>query len=326
MQTTADYMNQTKRIFLVPLFFFLVVVIFYVYWIISAIYIWSVGTVKSKSLTPFASVSWNTNTRYVFLYDLFGLFWVNAFMIGCCQFILAVAAATWYFSHSADSGGSAMIMKGFKWTIRYHLGSIAFGSLVIAICEFIKFMFEYYRKKMTGRIFQNPIGKCLLWTTSYCLSCLNRVVKFISKMAYIQIALTSSNFCMSAWKAFILILGNAGRFAVATVLGAIFIFVGKVLIVCSTIIVCYIIITQTSSINSKISGPYFPCILFGLISYCVAAVFLSIFGFSMDVILQSFLVDETLAGEGSYGAHRPRTLDAFAKQPPSRGKKRCCCC
>jgi methyl coenzyme M reductase beta subunit len=80
---------------------------------------------------------------------------------------LAVAAATWYFSHSADSGGSASIFKGFKWILRYHLGSIAFGSLIIAICEFIKFMFEYYRKKMTGRVFQNPVGKCLLWTTSY---------------------------------------------------------------------------------------------------------------------------------------------------------------
>jgi len=237
MQTTADYINQTKRVFLVPIFFFVAVMIFYAYWIISAIYIWSVGTVKIHSTTPFASISWSSTTRYVFLYDLFGLFWVNAFMIGCCQFILAVAAATWYFSHSADSGGSAMIFRGFKWILRYHLGSIAFGSLVIAICEFIKFMFEYYRKKMTGRIFQNPVGKCLLWTTSYCLNCLNRVVKYISKMAYIQIALTSSNFCVSAWKAFILILGNAGRFAVATILGAIFIFVGKVLIVCSTVIV-----------------------------------------------------------------------------------------
>jgi hypothetical protein len=133
MQTTADYINQTKRIFLVPVFFFVAILIFYVYWIVSAIYIWSVGTVKINSSTPFAAMQWNSTTRYVFLYDLFGLFWINAFMIGCCQFILAVAAATWYFSHSADSGGSASIGKGFKWILRYHLGSIAFGSLIIAI-------------------------------------------------------------------------------------------------------------------------------------------------------------------------------------------------
>jgi len=138
---------------------FVIALAFYAYWIVSAIYIWSVGTVKTGSSSPFASIKWDSTTRYVFLYDLFGLFWVVAFIIGCCQFILAVAAATWYFTHSADSGGSASISKGVKWILRYHLGSIAFGSLIIAICEFIKFMFEYYRKKMTGRIFQNPIGK-----------------------------------------------------------------------------------------------------------------------------------------------------------------------
>lgn len=325
MQTTADYINQTPKIFLVPIVFFFTVLVYYAYWIVAAIFIWSVGDVQKRSDSPFASVEWSDTTRYVFIYNLFGLFWINAFLIGCCQFILAVACATWYFSHSADSGGTASISKGFKWILRYHLGSIAFGSLIIAICEFIRFMFEYYRRQMTGRVFNNPVGKCLLWSTKYCLNCLNRVVKYISKMAYIQIALTSSNFCMSAWKAFILIVGNAGRFAVATTLGAIFMFLGKVFIVGSTVIICYIIITEVNDIEENLSSPFFPCILFGFIAYAIATIFLSIFGFSMDVILQSFLVDETLAGEASYGAHRPRTLDAFAKKPAGRQGK-CCCC
>lgn len=133
MQTTADYINSTTRIFWVPVFFFFVICCFFAYWIVSAIFIWSVGDVKARSGTPFARVEWNETTRYVFLYNLFGLFWINAFFIGCCQFVLAVACATWYFTHTADSGGSASINKGFKWILRYHLGSIAFGSLVIAI-------------------------------------------------------------------------------------------------------------------------------------------------------------------------------------------------
>ena len=143
-------------------------------------------------------------------------------------------------------------------------------------------------------------------------------------MAYIQIALTSSNFCMSAWKAFMLILGNAGRFAVATVLGIVFMFVGKVFVICCVVFICYIIITNNSSIERNLSGPYFPCLIFAIIAYVIASFFMSIFGFSMDVILQCFLVDETLAGPDNYGAHRPRTLDAFAKQAP--GKRKCCCC
>jgi hypothetical protein len=237
MTTTTDYINSTTRIFLVPIFFFFVLILWMAYWVVSAIFIYSVGDVSKSGNTPFATIEWDDTTRYVFLYNIFGMFWMNAFLIGCAQFILAVACVTWYFTHTADSGGSASISKGFKWIARYHLGSIAFGSLIIAICEFIRFMFEYYRKKMTGRVFNNAILKCFLWSTSYCLNCLNRVVKYISKMAYIQMALTSSNFCMSAWKAFVLILGNAGRFAVATILGAIFAWIGRIVIVGSSVII-----------------------------------------------------------------------------------------
>lgn len=324
MQTTTDYINSTTRIFWVPVFFFVVIGIWTAYWWISAIYIYSVGDVSKRGNTPFATIKWNDTTRYVYLFNVFGMFWVNAFLIGCSQFILAVACATWYFTHTADSGGSASIMKGFKWIVRYHLGSIAFGSLTIAICEFIKYMFEYYRKKMTGRLFNNAVLKCFLWSTRYCLNWLNRVVKYISKMAYIQMALTSSNFCMSAWKAFILILGNAGRFAVATILGTIFAWIGRIVIVGITVIICYLIITQYDGISDELSSPFFPIIGFIVISYLVATFFLSVFSFSMDVILQAFLVDETLAGSDSFGAHRPRTLDAFAKRPMV--KHHCCGC
>lgn len=324
MRTAADFIRDTYRVFLVPIFFFFAIAIWMAYWIVSIVFIWSVGDIKDDRKTPFASIEWSETTRYVFLYDVFGMFWVNAFLICSCQFIIAVGVCTWYFTHSADSGGSAQLCRGFTWLLRYHFGSIAFGSCVIAICEFLRFLFNYYRKYMMSRAWNNPIMKCIFYTTKYCLDCLNRVVKFITKHAFIQMALTSSNFCMSAWKAFIMILSNAGRFAVASILGAIFMFLGKVVIVTSTVILSYVIITNVSSIEKNISSPIFPLIVIGIISYLIATVFLSIFGFAMDCILQAFLVDESIAGDDSYGPHRPKTLDAFAKKKMIKSK--CCCC
>jgi len=324
MQTASDFIRDTYRIFLVPIFFFFVFIIWLVYWITSLIFIWSVGDVKCCRDTPFASIEWNDTTRYVFWYNLFGLFWVNAFIIGCGQFIVAVAVCTWYFTHTADSGGSAQIMRGFKWVLRYHLGSIAFGALIIAIAEFIRFLFNYYRKVMTSRLWSNKIMKCLYYTTKYLIDCINRVIKFITKNAYIQMALTSSNFCWSAWKAFVMILSNAGRFAVVTILGWIFTFIGKIAIIAGTVIVGYIIIENVDNIERNISSPILPLIIIGLIAYLVATVFLTVYGFAADCILQAFLVDESLAGEDNYGAHRPKSMDAFAKRQP-RGHKKCCC-
>ena len=81
-------------------------------------------------------------------YVLFALLWINAFLIGCAQFIIAASAATWYFSHSSETQGKGSTTIGIRWILRYHLGSIAFGSCIIAIVQMIRIMFEYYRKKI----------------------------------------------------------------------------------------------------------------------------------------------------------------------------------
>jgi len=155
MKTAANFIRDTYRVFLVPIFFFFCILVWMTYWVCSAVFIWSVGDVKKHQDTPFASIHWSKTTRWVFLYDLFGMFWINAFLISSCQFILAVGVCTWYFTHTADSGGSAQLYRGFVWILRYHLGSIAFGSMIIAICEFARFMFNYYRKFMMSRMWTN---------------------------------------------------------------------------------------------------------------------------------------------------------------------------
>ena len=112
------------------------------------------------------------------------LFWINAFIMGTCQFIIAASACIWYFEVASDTGGAGTVGRGMKWAFRYHLGSIAFGSALIAICQLIRFLFEYYRKKIQAAN-KSPIVKCLLCYTSYLLWMLEKCIKFITKNAYI---------------------------------------------------------------------------------------------------------------------------------------------
>jgi len=58
---------------------------------------------------------------------------MNAFIIGVSQFIISAACAIWYFTCTSDSNGSGSLLRGFWWVFRYHLGSIAFGSFLIAL-------------------------------------------------------------------------------------------------------------------------------------------------------------------------------------------------
>ena len=174
---------------------------------------------------------------------------MGSFIIGCAQFIIAATTCIWYFAQggSADDKSKASLRIGFRWIFKYHMGSIAFGALIIAIMQMIKLAFEYFRKQYEKTVPANPCSKCLICCLRCFIWCLDSCVKFISKNAYIQIALTSNNFCSSAWSTFFLIVRNAGRFSITSGIGAILMFVGKAFICIVTGFLGYIII-----MNSKL--------------------------------------------------------------------------
>lgn len=188
-------------------------------------------------------------------------------------------------------------------------------------------MFEYYRKKAKKGAGDNKVLKAIFCMTSYCLMCLEKCVKFITKNAYIQLALTSDNFCMSAWHAFCLILKNALRFGIVGSMGCIFLFLGKIFIACITAIGCYAMLTYWEEPREAIASPYFPCFVAMVIGYVIGSVYLSVFSFSADTVLQCFLVDEELAAKGTErpASNRPPSMDGFVKDLSNKKKKGCCC-
>mmetsp|Transcript_20140 Transcript_20140/g.9333 ORF Transcript_20140/g.9333 Transcript_20140/m.9333 type:complete len:85 (-) Transcript_20140:620-874(-) len=82
------------------------------------------------------------------IFHFFGLLWINCFIGAFTEFIMAVAIAVWYFSHDEEGTGepNRPIWKGVKWGICYHAGTLAFGSLILAIVQFIKYMLHYLEK------------------------------------------------------------------------------------------------------------------------------------------------------------------------------------
>merc|ERR1719352_694753 len=77
---------------------------------------------------------------------------------------------------------------------------------------------------------------------AYCLWCFEKVIKFLNKNAYIQVALMGTPFCTSAKNAFFLILRNALRFAVITMLSHLVHLIGMGLIIAATAVAGYFIL------------------------------------------------------------------------------------
>ena len=150
--------------------------------------------------------------------------------------------------------------------------------------------------------------------TSYCLYLLEKCIKFITMNAYIQVALTNKNFCQSAINAFCLILKNVARFGWLNSIGFVLNWFG----VCSVAAVngfgAYIVLTKLEDYKMNITQPIAPTIVIVLMSFLVVRSFLSIFSYSMDAILQSFLLDESIAEDGrSRPEHMQKFFDGLQK-------------
>lgn len=123
------------KIFILPFLSTLLSVCWFIFWLFAAVYIFSVGSPQANKLYPFMTdMVWDKNTRWVFLYHVFGLLWINSFIVGCTQFVIGASACIWYFEANSDSKGKGSVWTAMKWIAIYHWGSVAFGSLIIAIC------------------------------------------------------------------------------------------------------------------------------------------------------------------------------------------------
>ena len=189
-QCTAKYLCQVCSVFFVPFFFYFISAIFYAYWIVLAVYLYSTGTVTyGSSFIP--NVAWTSTTRYAFWYHLFALFYIGAFINAYNQFVIASTTCIWYFEHLLPDGAEHPVYRSFFRGGRYHLGSLAFGALIIAIIRFMMAVLEYFKQQIEKAAPASTAGiyKCALTCCQCCLECFARVMEFINRHAYIQVNL-----------------------------------------------------------------------------------------------------------------------------------------
>jgi len=78
---------------------------------------------------------------YISMFQFFGLLWILNFIVAKTNFITMCSASSYYFSSSAEEEGSAEVMQSVKFAYFNHFGSIALGSFIIALIQFIRIIF-----------------------------------------------------------------------------------------------------------------------------------------------------------------------------------------
>eukprot|EP00929_Paragymnodinium_shiwhaense_P124175 TRINITY_DN9922_c0_g1_i1.p1 TRINITY_DN9922_c0_g1~~TRINITY_DN9922_c0_g1_i1.p1 ORF type:complete len:910 (-),score=122.40 TRINITY_DN9922_c0_g1_i1:321-3050(-) len=243
---------------------------------------------------------------YFFAYSFFSFLWNNAFLIALGQCIIAGAVGVYFFTPHTQKGNNAVVMTSLKNTFYYHTGSLAFGSLIIAIVQMIRYTMKYLEKQAAAQ--KNQVMVYVFKCVGCCIWCFERCLKFLNKHAYIQIALLGKNFCVSAKNAFFLIARNAIRFAVVISLGVIVRGIGFFFITAMTAGLGYFILM---GLHPDIT-PVMPMMLFIAIGYVVAKLYMNVFELSVDTMLQCVIATEEMGGDrDGDGSFVPTRLKRF---------------
>lgn len=256
------------------------------------------------------------------IFNAFMFFWLANFVLALGQVTLAGAFASYYWAmRKPDDMPAFPLFSAFGRALRYHTGSLAFGSLILAIVQIIRVMLEYLDQRLKAA--QNKFAKFLMVCLKCCFWCLEKFIKFLNRNAYIMIAIYGTNFCTSARNAFFLLMRNIIRVAVLDKVTDFLFLLGKLLIVGSVGILAFFFFTHRIRIVQDTAPPlnyYWVPILTVIIgSYLIAHGFFSVYGMCVDTLFLCFLEDLE-RNDGS--AERPYFMSSTLKKLLNKTNKK----
>lgn len=197
---------------------------FVAFWSTAQVYLFSVPNGEVDITKD--DVHFNEKTRDLVLFNIFGFFWTTAFISAVFQMSIAGAIAKWYFSRDVHGFGNvgSPAFRSLGRAFTFSFGSLAFGSLLLAIIQFINFLLKRMKNVQRG----NAAARAVLCLVQCCVNCLLKLIEFIDEWAYIYIAMHGESFCNSARKSFELVSRNMFSAVVVDLLGTFVLFVGKI--------------------------------------------------------------------------------------------------
>ena len=78
-----------------------------------------------------------------------------------------------------------LVNSGKFSVCRFHSGSLAFGSLIIAIVQILRVILFYIQKKLKGKT--GKVIEILLCLLQCCFWLLEKVLRYVNRQAYIEV-------------------------------------------------------------------------------------------------------------------------------------------
>ncbi|PRP74464.1 solute carrier family 44 protein member 2 [Planoprotostelium fungivorum] len=285
VEEASKAIGHAPSVLLLPIWTMFWFTAFTAYWVVIACYLASCLQPNYNSEGKISGYQSSRILEGLQWYHLFGLFWIQQFILAMQQTTIAAVVAVYYWTKDKKDVPWFPIVSGSWLVLRYHLGSLAFGSFIIAVIKFIRAIIKFIQTRISAAKAQ-PVS-CLLKSLDCFFGCLEGVIKYLCERAYIMIAIKGESFCSSARRAFGLILDNILRIGVVGVISAVVLFLCKIAITASATLLTLYLVWK----DGQAHYIAMPVIVVGLLSFIIASSFMNTFHIAIDTILLCFCED-----------------------------------
>eukprot|EP00854_Cymbomonas_tetramitiformis_P017713 gene17713-21103_t len=263
IQVAAKAVAKAPFVVLYPIVPFLALALFFAYWCASVVYIYSSGEIK------FASCAARLLTSEA----------------------PAGVAYECYVSQGADVRlSSTVVWDSLKRVCRYHVGSIALGSLIIAVVTMIRAIVSFITYRLKNLVEKNPVLQFVMCCVHCGLWCLDKVITAINRTAYVMIAIDGESFCSSAARGTLLTLENILTVAVVNMVGDFLLLLGRLAVAAGCGILAWVALDYDQD-YADVSSPLVPVIFVAIAAFIVATVFMSVVEVVIDTMTLAYCDD-----------------------------------
>uniref|UniRef100_A0A2H8TGH5 Choline transporter-like protein n=1 Tax=Melanaphis sacchari TaxID=742174 RepID=A0A2H8TGH5_9HEMI len=233
----------------------------------------------------FKDATW---VRYMWWVYLIGLIWSSEFILACQHMIISGAVAKWYFTNGKHK--KSVVLSSIYNLAFYHLGSIALGSLLIILFKIPRLILTTCHSKSSSTKTDNH---CIKKTCTCCTYSFDNFFKYINHNAYTIVSMEGIGFCLSASRAWNVIVGNALRLSSINSIGDFILFLAKCLV---TLIIGSLALFTLRS-NSELHFHAIPIIIICIFTFFVAHCVISLHEVVIDTLFLCVCEDKNINGE-----------------------------
>ncbi|CAD6889275.1 unnamed protein product [Tilletia controversa] len=197
LKTILKAANQYPSTYVVALLGSLFQAMFSVWWTWTLVATYQRFDPKGESQSNSSRSNSTITGLVVFLFFVF--YYVSEVLKNITLVVTAGIFGVWYYGAPTKH----VALSSFKRATTYSLGSICFGSLIVSLLELLRAFFRTLSATQAAE--GDMISSILACVASCCIGCIEGMVRWLNKYAFINVALYGSSYIEAAKATFTLL-------------------------------------------------------------------------------------------------------------------------